>query len=191
MNWIREYVSPVTWASERAVSVFATPGRSSSRTWPSAMRPSTTSSSTARLPMTARSSSSTMAPTAREASAAARSSALVVTARPGPRADIGRRGDGGQEFLGIHDPRRAGEERVGAGSQHVHDGRRVLGPVQVEAEGGEAGLRSGVAGRPQPRRQRQAAAVSRHRHEREVAGQLGHALRAPDRGLRQARRRER
>ena len=50
VNWMRWKASPVTVASDRAVRVLATPGRSSSRTWPSASSPARTSSSTGRLP---------------------------------------------------------------------------------------------------------------------------------------------
>ena len=51
----------VTCAKARAISVFARPGKSSIRTWPSARIPSRTSSSASRLPTTARSTSSRMA----------------------------------------------------------------------------------------------------------------------------------
>ena len=39
VNWIREKLIPVTAANERAISVFASPGKSSIRTWPSARMP--------------------------------------------------------------------------------------------------------------------------------------------------------
>ena len=58
VNCTRAKPRPVTVANERAVSVFASPGTSSSSTWPSARRPSSTSSSRSRLPTTARSISS-------------------------------------------------------------------------------------------------------------------------------------
>ena len=61
VNWTRGKASPVTVASERAMRVLATPGRSSRSTWPSARRPTRTSSSTWRLPTTARSISSRIA----------------------------------------------------------------------------------------------------------------------------------
>ena len=58
MNWTRVKPMLVTCAKARAISVFARPGKSSIRTWPSARIPSSTSSSASRLPMTARSTSS-------------------------------------------------------------------------------------------------------------------------------------
>ena len=64
VNWTREKRSPVTSANDRAVSVFASPGTSSSRTCPSASMPARTSSSRSRLPTTARSTSSRIAPRA-------------------------------------------------------------------------------------------------------------------------------
>ena len=53
-----EVAGSVACANERAISVFARPGKSSIRTWPSASSPSRTSSSASRLPTTARSTSS-------------------------------------------------------------------------------------------------------------------------------------
>ena len=45
MNWIRAKLIDATCANDRATSVFARPGKSSIRTWPSASSPSRTSSS--------------------------------------------------------------------------------------------------------------------------------------------------
>src|SRR5919201_6740960 len=60
VNWIREKLMLAVCATDRAISVFARPGKSSIRTCPSASRPSSTSSSTSRLPTIARSTSSRM-----------------------------------------------------------------------------------------------------------------------------------
>ena len=49
VNWMRQNDKPVAVANERAINVLATPGRSSSSTWPSASRPMSTSSSTSPL----------------------------------------------------------------------------------------------------------------------------------------------
>src|SRR5215218_6504610 len=59
VNWMREKSSVVACAIERAISVFARPGKSSSRTWPSPRIPSRISSSCSRLRTIARSTSST------------------------------------------------------------------------------------------------------------------------------------
>ena len=53
MNWTRRKPRPSAWANERAVSVLPTPGTSSSRTWPRARMPASTSRSGWRLPTTA------------------------------------------------------------------------------------------------------------------------------------------
>src|SRR5262249_41188465 len=58
VNWMRLKRMPTAWAKQRAISVLARPGKSSSSTWPPESRPSSTSSSTARLPTMARSTSS-------------------------------------------------------------------------------------------------------------------------------------
>src|SRR5690554_912701 len=63
VNWMRCIDIDVTWASERASSVFARPGTSSISTWPSASYPASTSSITERLPTTTCSTSATMAST--------------------------------------------------------------------------------------------------------------------------------
>ena len=57
VNWIRVKPMLVTCEKARAISVLARPGKSSISTWPSASRPSRTSSSASRLPTTARSTS--------------------------------------------------------------------------------------------------------------------------------------
>src|SRR5207302_7810843 len=57
VNWMRVKPMLVTWANARAISVFASPGKSSIRTWPSASSPSRTSWSAPRLPTTALSTS--------------------------------------------------------------------------------------------------------------------------------------
>ena len=53
VNWIRAKRMLSTCANERAASVLASPGKSSSSTCPSARKPSSTSSSDSRLPTTA------------------------------------------------------------------------------------------------------------------------------------------
>src|ERR671936_79056 len=73
VNWIREKLMLAVCATDRAISVFARPGKSSIRTCPSASRPSSTSSSTSRLPTIARSTSSRMR------CAAARTSSRTVS----------------------------------------------------------------------------------------------------------------
>ena len=61
VNWMRANSSPSTRANDRAMSVLPRPGRSSSRTWPPARMPISTSSRVRRRPTTARSSSSRIA----------------------------------------------------------------------------------------------------------------------------------
>ena len=61
VNWILANSSPSTCANDRAMSVLPKPGTSSSRTWPPARMPISTSSRVRRRPTTARSSSSKMA----------------------------------------------------------------------------------------------------------------------------------
>src|SRR5438034_9352764 len=57
VNWMRAKRMSQTWAKDRAINVFASPGKSSIRMCPSARNPSRTSSSGSRFPTTARSSS--------------------------------------------------------------------------------------------------------------------------------------
>ena len=89
VNWTRLKPSPLASAKERAVSVFASPGTSSSRTWPSASRPSRISSSCSRLPTTARSTSSTRrAPSSASSRSSIRSRSSAVTTRPSSASSI-------------------------------------------------------------------------------------------------------
>ena len=163
VNWMREKLRFVTWASERAVSVLATPGRSSSSTWPSATRPSSTSSSTSRLPTTARSSSSRMPAIVAAASvglSTAGSSSRRAPAARGPGPD--RRLDRGQQLV---DGRRAGlpeEERGHLGAEDVRDRRRVLRHGRDRGRGGR--------GAPAPRRGRCRAAACCRGSRRSPAG---------------------
>ena len=80
VNWMRANESRAAAATATAVSVFANAGTSSSRTWPSARNPSSTSSRTSRLPTTARSTSSRMRSATSRTSAGTR-----VTGAPGRR----------------------------------------------------------------------------------------------------------
>ena len=126
VNWTREKRSPVTVANDLAVSVFARPGTSSSRTWPSARRPARTSSSRSRLPTTARSTSSSTAAAWRESSASCIRGAparprRARSSRAGGRAPCGRRAPHARDGSSSHS------------SVPTHRLRPLGGPVEIDA----------------------------------------------------------
>ena len=142
VNCTRPKRRPVAVANERAMSVLATPGTSSSRTCPSASSASSTSSRTSRLPTTARSTSSRIA----SAGAATwRGCGSVVIAGEPP----GRRG------------RRSGA-RAPARGRRRHRGRGRSGRTSSQVSGASSSCAAcGWASSSTPRRRRPSAAISR------------------------------
>ena len=181
VNWMREKLRFVTWASERAVSVLATPGRSSSSTWPSATRPSSDELQHVALaddgPLQLVEDAGHRRRGVRRGEHGRGRRHRALRPRRGPRSRpaarprpaAGRRAPCGTPRGGTRSPRGRGGPRSPAHPR----------PVEVEVEGVEALLRRGAAGVAQPRAAGQPAVAGRDGHEPEVALQVGQPLGSP------------
>src|SRR4051812_33555563 len=174
VNWMRLNVPPSTWASVLIVSVLASPGTPSSRTWPPASSATSSRSSIASWPTMTRLISYSASSRALRACSGFSFIRLLSGQAPEP-AQRERAGDGQQRDGAADEPRGdlAGRlARAELRAQAVVDGRKlvgVLGRVRPSARGGgDLAERLGV-GRHLARLGARGAARARHA-DRAVGG---------------------